>query len=185
MFGFDAEFIEKLLKKDSLCFDEFYLKTSDLFFRYIKSHYVIDTSDINDLLADLYYKIWVALDKYDVSYPFDRYIWTILKNTIKDFFKKSRETDFATYNMSHDYPIEEILMSDEDIHEQLSLEYTWQEIDTVIKGLDEFSQDLLHLRFVEQRSYEEMSVITWISEQNLRKKASRIVSNLRKMLRNE
>ena len=53
---FDSKFIAKLKKQEHNTFNEFYLKTVDIFFRYISANYNILPQDREDIVADFYVK---------------------------------------------------------------------------------------------------------------------------------
>jgi RNA polymerase sigma factor (sigma-70 family) len=95
MFDFDEKFIRSLKKQDHSTFNVFYLKTVDIFFRYIDSNYYFGKEDIQDIVSDFYVKVWDAVKKYDEKLSFASYIWTILKNTIKDYLKKNSNIPFS------------------------------------------------------------------------------------------
>jgi RNA polymerase sigma factor (sigma-70 family) len=95
MFDFDKKFIRDLKKQDHNVFNKFYLKTVDIFFRYIDSNYYFDKQETEDIISDFYLKIWSAIKKYDENLSFPAYIWTIFKNTIKDTLKRNSDTSFS------------------------------------------------------------------------------------------
>lgn len=179
MFSFEKEFVDKIIAKDHATFDLFYLKAIDIFYRYVKSHYNLPEQEIQDILSDVFCRIWISLDKYNPEYWFDRYVWTILKNRIKDHFKKSKAQTFSSYNEKNQVAVEEFLVSDDDVVSTFEQNFMWEDIDRAMKDFDQFSQDLLFWRFTEQKSYEEISALTWVSTQNLRKRISRLVADLR------
>jgi RNA polymerase sigma factor (sigma-70 family) len=69
-----------------------------MFYRYIKSHYNLPESSIQDILSETYLKIWNNLSHLDDSKKIFSYLWTILKNTAKDHFKSNREIAFSDIN---------------------------------------------------------------------------------------
>jgi len=56
MFQFDQELIKKLKQQDHAAFNTFYLKTVDMFSRYIEANYFITTQDAQDIISDFYVK---------------------------------------------------------------------------------------------------------------------------------
>ncbi|MBU0626727.1 hypothetical protein KKG31_06665 [Patescibacteria group bacterium] len=53
---FDSKFISKLKAQEHNTFNEFYLRTVDIFFRYINANYSISPQDSEDIVADFYVK---------------------------------------------------------------------------------------------------------------------------------
>lgn len=54
---FDSKLIHRLKKQDHTAFNEFYLQTVDVFFRYINANYNIKAQDKEDIISDFYVKI--------------------------------------------------------------------------------------------------------------------------------
>jgi len=92
---FDIEHIKKLKQQDQNAFNQFYLETVDMFFRYINANYFISKQDAEDIISDFYVKFWEGVTLYKEDQSFTAYFRTILKNTIKDFFKKNSDTPFT------------------------------------------------------------------------------------------
>jgi DNA-directed RNA polymerase specialized sigma24 family protein len=65
MINFDKELIKKLKQQDHSAFNNFYLKTVDMFFRYIEANYFIEHQEAQDLISDFYVKFREAIKKYD------------------------------------------------------------------------------------------------------------------------
>jgi DNA-directed RNA polymerase specialized sigma24 family protein len=93
---FEKKFIEKLIKKDQNAFNEFYLKTIDVFSRYLNTNYFLDSDEIEDILADFYVKWRDVCDKYKFEQSFSAFVWTVFKNLLKDNFKKHKEIPFTS-----------------------------------------------------------------------------------------
>ena len=71
------------------------MQTVDIFFRYLKSNFFLSQEDAEDIIADFYVKFWTAVTKYDIDQSFSAYTWAILKNTVKDYFKKHKDLPFT------------------------------------------------------------------------------------------
>jgi DNA-directed RNA polymerase specialized sigma24 family protein len=95
---FSKEFIEKLIKQDQRAFNEFYLKTVDMFFRYINSNFFLSKEDAEDIISDFYVKWWNIGSKYDFKQSFSAFVWTVFKNLVKDNFKKHKDISFSSFD---------------------------------------------------------------------------------------
>jgi len=95
---FNKEFIEKLVKQDQLAFNEFYLKTVDMFFRYINSNFFLSKEESEDLISDFYVKWRDVCKKYDFKQSFSAFVWTVFKNLVKDNFKKHKDISFSSFD---------------------------------------------------------------------------------------
>ena len=85
MILYTPQFLESLQSKNETAFTKLYQDTVDMFYRYIKSHYMIPEPIIQDILSETYIKIRNSLTNLDDSKKISSYLRTILKNTTKDY----------------------------------------------------------------------------------------------------
>ena len=83
---YDKTFLQQLQKHDAHAFGVIYDELVDQFYRYIKSNYSLDENTIQDLLSEIFMKIWQVLPKLDTSSSLSGFLWTIARNHIKDHF---------------------------------------------------------------------------------------------------
>lgn len=181
MFGLTPQEIERVCAQDADVFSRFYTQSVNIFFRYIKAHYFMEDPEIHDLLSEFYLKCRKNLHKYNPEYAFETFVWTIFRNFIKDHFKKIKET----------YPDADVLEdlaggSDEDeALEILEQSYAFEQIKDGLAALDELSQTMISLRFIEEKTYEEISVMLDCSVETCRKRLSRALKKLKQNINNK
>ncbi len=177
------DIINWILKKDKESFSIFYTQVVDSFFRYIKNTYNVNNSDIDDIISTVFYKIWNNLDKYDRKKgKFESWSWIILKNTTKDFFKKKKDLSFSHISGTgedNDFNIEDTLYSEEDINELLSIQVDYKNIIKIMESLSSIDKEIVTLRFIEERTLEEISDIMGISNWNVRVKLHRVLKKIK------
>ena len=176
---FILAFKELLVQQDEEAFNKFYLETVDIFFRYLKANYFIDDDDMQDIIADFYIKCRNWFPSFDIKQNFSGWVWSIFKNTIKDFWKKKWETAFSEIDPENDISFEDSLEDEEDFTEILDNEYTLEQIRSAILELDEMSKEVISLKFVEEKSYWEIAGILWISQDLVRQRCSRAIRALK------
>ena len=176
---FILAFKELLVQQDEETFNKFYLETVDIFFRYLKSNYFMDEDDMQDVIADFYIKCWNGFPSFDISQNFSGWVWSIFKNTLKDFWKKKWETAFSEIDPENDISFEDSLEDEEDFTQILDNEYTLEQIRLAIFELDEMSKEVISLKFIEEKSYWEISEILWISQDLVRQRCSRALKALK------
>ena len=181
---FNADFITKLKQQDHIAFNEFYLKTIDTFFRYINANYSLTKQDAEDVVADFYVKRREAIKHHDEKQSFSWYFWTIFKNTLKDFFKKNTDTPFTELESVYEdrENFEDSLADENDLTEFLEHEYKFEQIQQAMKELDDGSKDIVYRKFIEEKSYEEISYLLEISEETIRQRLSRAIKHLKELL---
>lgn len=186
MLTFDESFIKKLVEKDHTAFNTFYLKTVNVFSRYIEANYFIKSQDAQDLISDFYIKFWESVKNFREWSSFSWYFWTIFKNIIKDYFKKNNDIPFTQLESdSQDISFDETLVDDSDMHELLNQNYQFEHIQKAMKELDDINKDIIYWKFIEEKENEEIQILLWISNDNLRQKLSRAIKQLKSLLEND
>ncbi len=182
---FDKEFIEQLVKQDQRAFNEFYLKTVDMFFRYIHSNFFVSKEEAEDIISDFYIKRWDAVKRYDFKQSFSAFVWTVFKNLVKDSFKKQKDISFSSFDYEDWQSFEENIEDDFDIFELLEIDFQLKQIEDAMKQLDLESRELIYLKFIEEKNNTEIADILQISNDNVRQKLSRALKKLKSLLTND
>jgi RNA polymerase sigma factor (sigma-70 family) len=179
---FEHQFKQLLVQQDEITFNEFYLQTVDIFSRYLKTNYFITAEDMEDILADFYVKCRNGLPKYNLDQNFSGYIWSIFKNNLKDFWKKKGDTPFSEVGMEKEgqkADFADQLASTEDFTDFLETEFTFEQIQQTMTQLDEASQEIIFLKFIEEKEYVEIAGILGISQESARQRCSRALKQLK------
>lgn len=183
--AFDPDNIKKLKQQDQNAFNQFYLQTVDMFFRYINANYFISKQDAEDIISDFYVKFREGIKSYKEDGCFNAYFRTIFKNTLKDFFKKNSDTPFTDLQYTDDSEqFEETLEDNIDLTSLLEDDFKFDHIQQAIKKLDDISKDMIYFKFIEEKSNEEIVVLTWLSNEVVRQRLSRAIKQLKKLLEN-
>ncbi|MCK9467225.1 MAG: sigma-70 family RNA polymerase sigma factor [Candidatus Absconditabacterales bacterium] len=182
---FDKEFIEQLVKQDQRAFNEFYLKTVDMFFRYINSNFFVSKEEAEDIISNFYVKRWNVVKKYDFKQSFSAFAWTVFKNLVKDSFKKQKDISFSSFDYQDGESFEENIEDEFDIFELLETDFQFKQIEDAMKQLDIESRELIYLKFIEEKENMEIAEILQISNENVRQKLSRSLKKLKSLLINE
>lgn len=184
MLKFSDDFVKKLLEKDKDCFNKFYLDTVDIFFRYLKWNYYISDEDAQDVLSWFYLKLWNGFWLYKSNTNFGAWVWTVFKNYIIDFFKKEKILSFSQITRSDsEEEFEDSLKSlDQDIINLMETQFSYEKIIKAINNLEEKYREVIYMKFVEEKSYEEIAEILSTSNDNVRKRLSRAIKMLKDLL---
>ena len=182
------EILQKILNRDKDAFSIFYTEVVDSFFRYIKNMYFIGDSDIYDIISITFYKIWNSLDSFNMErWSFNSWTRQILKNTVKDFFKKHREFWFSEFEKVNDdwskMGIEDMLVTENDMNEILTISANYKKIEETIATLSLQDREILTLRYVEEKKLDEIKDILNISYANARVKLHRAMNKLKQKLK--
>ncbi len=184
MLSLDKESIKKLKAQDQNAFNQFYLQTVDMFFRYINANYYVAKADAEDVVSDFYVKFREAVKSFKEDQSFSAYFRTIFKNTLKDFFKKNTDLPFTVLDGDdpEDESFEDGLVDESDLTELLNNDFHFEHIQKAMKQLDDVSKDIIYFKFIEEKATEEIALLTWISNDTIRQRLSRAIKHLKKLL---
>jgi len=141
---------------------------------------VQDEHVADEITVSVFSKVLSKLDLYDPNFQFKTWILTIAQNTIIDYWrKKSRENEDTTDNFEGfknqlALSPEELLISEEDQKQILSS----------IESLDANYQDIIQLRFFEEKSIKEISEELNITVANTKIRIMRAKKLLAALLKN-
>lgn len=141
---------------------------------------VRDENDADEITVNVFSKVLSKIDLYDPHFEFKTWVLTIAQNTIIDFWrKKSRENQDPTEHLDevknqYAKSPEELMISDEE----------QKKIIKTIESLDKNYQDILRLRFFEEKSIKEIAEELGISVANTKVRVMRAKKVLGELLKN-
>lgn len=182
MFGFDKQFLYKLIEKEPTTFEEFYNTSVDIFFRYIKVNYRFEENQIHDILSDFYLKYWNNLEKLNVEHNFSSYTWTIFKNTIIDHIKDKKMLSFTDLSTEENDFEASIIDDTYDIADIADIKFQSEKITQALEKLDDNHKDVLFMKYILHYENSQISSSLDISEDNVRQRLHRWLSKLKKTL---
>ncbi len=140
---------------------------------------VQDENTADELTVNVFSKVLSKLDLYDSEFQFKTWILTIAQNTIIDYWRKKgkevekSENDFEEYKNQFAKSPEELLISEED----------QQKIQSIVESMDSNYQDIIKLRFFEEKSIKEISEELGISVSNTKVRIMRAKKVLAQLLK--
>lgn len=169
--------IEKARDGDHEAFGELYALYFTPVYRYIYVRVGVK-HDVDDIAQTVFLKAWQAMARYEnQGRPFLAWLFTIARNTVYDYRKKKREV------LLDDTPIrdESVSLSPRDEEKELHDEQLLL-VRRALLHLSQDQQDVIALRFIEGRSYREISNLIEKSQDAVRAIASRGLRELRKKI---
>lgn len=138
-----------------------------------------DENDADEITVNVFSKVLSKLDLFDPNFQFKTWILTIAQNTIIDFWrKKSRENEDSSDSLDEVKNVyakspEELLISEEE----------QQKILQIIATMDAKNQDIIRLRFFEERSIKEIAEELNLSVANTKVRIMRAKKVLAELLK--
>lgn len=114
--------------------------------------------DADDVLQDIFLKCYVNLNEYDQRLKFSSWIYRLAHNETVSFFrKKTIRPDIV--QTEEELGLFEAISDKTDILESLNEQMNAYSVREALEEIDERYRDVLILRFLEEKSYEEISDI--------------------------
>jgi RNA polymerase sigma-70 factor (ECF subfamily) len=141
---------------------------------------VRDENDADEITVNVFSKVLAKLDMFDPHFQFKPWVLTIAQNTVIDFWrKKNRDNEDAVENLDevknqYAKSPEELLISQEE----------QKKIIKTIESLDANYQDIIKLRFFEEKSIKEIAEELGISVANTKVRVMRAKKVLAELLKN-
>ena len=149
-------------------------KDKDAFIEIIRSYelpvrrYIIrlgcrDYHDIDDLLQDIFIKVYKNINEYDSDLKFSSWLYRIAHNETISFYRKKsiRPTTFVTEEEMYLF---ENIANETDFTKFIDAKINADILRLALGELEEQYRDVLVLRFFEEKSYAEISDILKIPE---------------------
>lgn len=130
----------------------------DKLLRYVKSLGCRSAEDAEDVLQEVFIKAYRNLNDYDTNLKLSSWLYRIAHNQTVSFFRKAnirpqplaREEDLVLWDS---------LRADGDLADDLDQNYLADNVEKVLEKLDEKYRRVLVLKYLEEKSYEEISDI--------------------------
>lgn len=133
--------------------------------RYVKRLGCKDEDDVNDVLQEIFIKVFVNLNDYDQDLKFSSWLYRIAHNeTISFFRKKNIRPNVLLMDKEEAEGIFEHLVDETDFVELAKERFDAQMVQDALSGLPQKYKEVLVLRFLEEKSYTEISDILKIPE---------------------
>ena len=141
-------------KRSPDAFSEIVLRYQDRLFRYIKRISYFADEDIEDIIQETFIKAYKSLNIFDNDLKFSSWIYQIARNATIDAIRKKQARPQAMYFEEND--VLKFFQSDIDVHIQAEARNHLDIIRKIIDDLPSKYKEVLVLRFLEDKNYEEI-----------------------------
>ncbi len=123
-------------------------------FGYLRRSFYLENEDLEDLLQEIFLKAYVNLNDFDHSFKFSTWIYSIARNHAIDFLRKNKRKLKA--DILDDGEIIKILRANDDLEKELFERIEMKKIKEAINRLDFKYKEVLVLKFLEEKNYQEI-----------------------------
>lgn len=137
-------------------------KYQDKFAQYIRRKTSCSKEDIEDLLQDIFIKIYLNLRDFDTSLKFSSWGYRIAHNEIISWYRKKKIRPQVNFEDYEEENLINYFKEDTDLEKEYDSVNLKKQIKVSIDKLDDKYKDIIILRFLEEKEYEEISDILQI-----------------------
>ncbi|KKQ45675.1 MAG: RNA polymerase, sigma-24 subunit, ECF subfamily [Candidatus Moranbacteria bacterium GW2011_GWC2_37_8] len=149
----DVDLIE-LSKQNPESFGLLMTRYQGPLFHYIRRMTQLPHDDIQDLLQEVFIKIYQKLNEYDEELKFSSWAYRIAHNHVIDYFRKVGAR--VQINSLEDYEWEKIISASVQIEKAIVDKDCVEKIKICMQELPMKYREVMILRFVEEKEYEEI-----------------------------
>lgn len=185
----EKQFVEKA-KTDPLAFGQLYDLYYPRIFNYILRR-VGEVATTSDITSDVFFKVMKNLTKFEWrGIPFSSWIYKIASNEINSHFRKKRFWFLSLDTLFEDHGFEvadETDLQEEYLQAQKQLERheDFRQLQKLLKELPQKYQEVIVLRFFEDKKIREISEITGRNINTIKSLLARGLEKLRNQLLNQ
>lgn len=149
--------------------------------RYIKRFLYVNSEDAQDIVQDVFIKAYRNLNSYNPRHKFSSWIYRIAHNEAVSFLRKNRKRKVEMVN-DRENSVFENLASDLNIEEEYIKKDFFKKFKKALYSLDSKYRDVLVLKFMEEKDYNEISEILHIPSGTIGSLISRAKDKLRSIM---
>lgn len=157
----DEELVKESLEREE-CFKYIIERYQSKFSQYIRRKTSVSKEDIEDLQQDIFIKIYLNLRGFDTSLKFSSWAYRIAHNEIITWYRKKKIRPQINFEDYEEENLINFFAEDTDLEREYAREEIKKHIKDAIEKLDDKYKDIIVLRFLEEKEYEEISDILQI-----------------------
>lgn len=157
----DEELVAMVLK-DKNIFAEIIARWEEKLGNFVRRRTRVSGEDVEDLLQNVFIKVYLNLNAFDQSLKFSSWIYRICYNEIVSDYRKKKireHFNFEDLELNDDTKISELLGDNTNILNTVHNEVEVGKIKAAINNLDDKYKEVITMRFLEEKEYEEISDI--------------------------
>lgn len=172
----DSKLIDWIIQWNPDYYEILVERYSGKIFKYIYHYFNFSKSLANDMVQDVFVKVWNNLDKFDEKKNFQTWIYNIARNNCIDYLRKEK------YNQN----LWEIEVEwDDHFDQELQKDYKSKLVKRIVKGLVGEQKEVVLLYYFEWKTYDEISEIIERPRNTVGTLLSRAKKNIKNLIDSE
>jgi len=157
----DADLVRRSIESPDE-FERLIERYQELLRRYVRRISRANNDELDIILQDVFIKAYENLNDFDQDLAFSSWIYRIAHNESIDYLRRNKRGGSSLDDPAYDdesVTLAETIAADDDIASDLDKGYLKANVKTILDELDPQYRAVLVLRFLEERSYDEISDI--------------------------
>jgi RNA polymerase sigma-70 factor (ECF subfamily) len=125
--------------------------------RYIKRISSFSKEDAEDILQEVFIKVYRNLNDFDQKLKFSSWIYRIAHNEVISHFRKMKSRPVLVTTEADEWL--KTIAGNDDLEKELDRKFTSEEIRNILSKMDLKYKEVLALRYLEEKDYREISDI--------------------------
>lgn len=173
----DEELMELYQKGEFMAFEILYNRHSPRIYEYLQKKTPQGFSQ--DLMQEVFAKLHKSRKTYNPQYPFLPWVFTIVRNTLTDFYKKNESKMALSSSSIENHNVEALLATPENLIQDNKI---GQDISHILMALPEQQRQVIELRYLQEWSFEQIANELQTSPENIRQVVSRSLKKMRSLI---
>lgn len=176
------EELAKLSASDTAYFGELIERYNSMLLRYVMRRSHASKEDAEDIVQNSFIKMYRNINDFDSNFRFSSWAYRITHNEMIDWYRKQKSRPQLIIS-EEDEDVFASIAGDMNIEKEAIQKEIKEEIESIIKTIDPKYQEVISLRFFEDKSYEEIADILQIPPGTVAIRLSRAKKILQEALR--
>ncbi|TCD28674.1 RNA polymerase sigma-70 factor [Pedobacter psychrodurus] len=175
----DFELLKQLANDDEKAFDQLFVSYYPGLIRFCKSLLNSSNGDAEDLVQDVFFKLWESRKSLSVHTALNSFLYTSVKNKVNDHFRKKKTKAFVPIDSIEERSTDSFYAPDQQL---MYKELDW-DIHQMITLLPDRTELVFRMNRHDHLSYEEISNILGISIHSVKTHMYRAIKFLKENFR--
>lgn len=152
----DQQLITLATDGDTVAFEYLFNRYRDALHRLYLQKTGGKESDVEDLLQEIFIKVYFNLNRYNESYTFGQWVYTIARNAFIDYTRRKRFEEVSIDHFSGDSFKWDSASSNPSPEESIIRSQQHAQLDCLMQKLKPRYREIIEMRFFKEYSYEEI-----------------------------
>ena len=154
----DEEIVE-MVKKHKQCYVCLMERYEEKILRYVKRISGVSPETAQDIVQDIFIKVYVNLNAFDGRLKFSSWLYRIAHNETINHWRRNKKRKNARVSWDDNEALQAVIKDEKDVEQEVYQKITNEKLLQAIDKLDEKYQAVVVLNYLEGKTYQEIADI--------------------------